>query len=48
MTITFSQLIRSHMVGSEILFGLMLKCQRKNYSCLLEKKTLLRNEMTEL
>ena len=34
------------MIGSEILFLLMLKFQRKNYHCLL-KKTFLNCEMTE-
>ena len=47
MTITFFQLIWNNMVGSEILFRLMLKCQHKNYPCLSEKKLLqLRNYKT--
>ena len=47
MTVSFSQLIMNKMAGSEILFRLMVKCQGKNYPCLLEKNILeLRN--TEL
>jgi len=35
------------MAGSEILFGLMLKFHRNNYTCLLEKNILeLRNDTT--
>jgi len=36
-TVTFLQKIRNNIVGSEILFQLIVKCQRKNYPCLLEK-----------
>ena len=47
MTIIFLQLTRNNMIGSEILFLLMLKFQRKNYHCLLKKNFLeLRNDRT--
>jgi len=37
MIISFSQLVRNILAGSEILLRIMLKCQRKNYPHLLEK-----------
>ena len=47
MGISFSQFIPNTMVVSKFLFQLKLKCQCKNYPCLLEK-AILNYEMTEL